>query len=150
MLYEVMLSLRLHLADRLPQLSKVQLLYDGVTLAGLGKPFVTIQTMPSPFEFVSAGRTSLRENLNFQLGVYASTYTEHMRLQAEVREVLLEAIPLYREDGTKTESTFVADVSEYTPMTNDDLANTTNNHRGYFDVSVELYRNVGKQSEIYQ
>lgn len=145
MLYEIMASLRFYLTSELPQLSKVQFMYDGVSLTGLQKPFATIESLAEPTSFVAMGRASLRESYVFQVGVFASDFTGGIQLQGAVKEALQKAVPFY--DGTLkiTDKTFVCDISDFTPIRNSDIANDTFDYHGYFDVSVTIYRDVGSK-----
>lgn len=143
MLFEIMLSLRLFLAEKIPELNDVQFIYDGVKLSELQKPFVTIESLNTPTEYVSAGRKSVREIYSFQVGVFTDDFTPLIMTQEKVKETLQSEVDLCGADLAKTGDTFVCNVSDFTPIRNDDLANVTNNFRGYFDVSVELYRDVG-------
>lgn len=143
MLYEIMASLRLYLATTLPELSKVQLMYDGISTSKLKKPFATIEYLSQPTTVLSAGRWSVQEVYTFQVGVFAEEYTELIQLQGIVKEKLQQEVPLYDAELVETSATFVCDVSDFTPIRNDDLANETSNHRGYFEVSITILRNVG-------
>lgn len=143
MLYEIMLSLRLHLSEQIPELTDVQFMYDGVELSGKQKPFVTIEDLPSPTLPLSAGRVSFQDTYVFQVGVFADSYTERVKLQAEVKEVLQRKIPLYDESNEQTGLMFQCDVSSFTPISNDDTAHDTFNFRGYYDVSVTMHRKLG-------
>lgn len=149
MLYEIMASLRFHLDVAVPELSKVQFMYDGINLTHLPKPFVTIEQLAGPTEIVSAGRTSLQETHAFQVGVFADNFGGFLKLQSRVKEALQREIAIYDEDLELTSNTFVCDISDFTPIRNADIENLTHDFHGYFDVSVRILRDVGS-SEFTQ
>jgi hypothetical protein len=142
MLYEIMASLRLHLSAELPEVSKVQFMHDGVSLTSLTKPFVTIEHLASPSQLVSAGRNSFQEAYSFQIGVFAEDFSSWLKLQETVRNHLRKEVPYYDESLTLTEDVFVCNVTDFTPIRNEDTANVTSDFRGYFDVSVGILRNA--------
>src|SRR5690606_42164624 len=65
------LSLRLYLSEQIPEATKVQMIYDGVSLKGLDKPFITLEDYAAPMSLMAAGRKSYSETYNIQLGVFA-------------------------------------------------------------------------------
>lgn len=143
MLYQVMASLRFHLTEKLPDLSKVQFMHDGVNLSSLKKPFATIEYLAEPTELISAGRMSVQETYHFQVGFFAANFETGLKQQSELKEALQEAVPLYNESLIKTNARFVCDVSDFTPIRNSDTANRTFDFHGYYDVSVSIIRDVG-------
>ena len=145
MIYEIMASLRLHLDSEVPELSKVQFIYDGVSLTDLTKPFVTIMQLAEPTEMISAGRTSFRETYNFQVGVFSDSFAGELKIRSSVKEALQTEVPFYNDLLTLTGDTFICDVSDYTPIRNTDTADATHDFHGYFDVSVTILRNVGSK-----
>ena len=142
--YSIMLSLRLYLAE-IDGIRDVKMIYDGQELTGLPKPFLTVESLQTNDSLLSAGRRSYEEIYRFQIGIFAQSIAERMKLEGSVKEALRnpEGIPLRTDSGILTDVVFHADVDGFTPLTNDDGANVTYNHRGYFDVSVRIYRNVG-------
>ena len=147
MLYEISLSLRKYLEAEVMEITKVQLLYDNISLSEIPKPFLTIDFLNDVVTVVASGRNSVSESYNFQIGVFANSYSELLRLKAKVQDVLAssDGVPLYDEADMLTGDRFVCDVVGFTRMPNDDIANETNNHRGYFDVAVRVLRNVGSK-----
>jgi hypothetical protein len=139
MLYDIMLSLRLHIQENLPELTAVKLIYDGVSLPE-EKPFVTIESLSVPTSRLSAGRISYQETYTLQVGVFANNIGHLYKLQESVKTLLLNSVPMHNSDKT-----FVCDVSDFTRIRNDDIANETDNHRGYFDVTVTILRDVGSK-----
>lgn len=145
MLYEIMLSLRLYLSEEFPELSDVQFMYEGVKISGKEKPFLTMEDLATPSQLLSAGQKSYDETYVLQIGLYARNYGERLKLQSRITESLRKAIPMYNDSFELTGESFVCDVNDFTTIGNDDLANVTNNFHGYFDVSVELLRDVGSK-----
>ncbi|MGR6115801.1 hypothetical protein ACTHHL_04315 [Aeribacillus composti] len=145
MLFEIMISLRMYLDSKITESTKTQMIYDGVKLTGLTKPFLTLQHLMANDLILAAGRTSYQSTYNFQIGVFARDFQELIKLQEKVATELRKPIPLYDETYTDTGKTFVCDVSDFSPIGNDDVASETFNFRGYFDVSVTILRDNGSK-----
>lgn len=146
MLFEIMLSLRLYLSEQIPEATKVQMIYDGVSLKGLDKPFITLEDYATPMSLMAAGRKSYSETYNIQLGVFAEDYEGRLLLQEKVKTALLgNPIPLYDETFTLTDQSFYCEMSDFTPIGSDDMADDTNKFRAYADVSVEILRDIGSK-----
>jgi hypothetical protein len=144
--YDVTYSLRMALEYALPEVNDVQLIYEGVNLTEIPKPFLTVEYLQGGGELVSAGRTSYVDAFNFQVGVFASGISERHRLESKVREVIREPYghTLYAFDETTgafeaTEENVVFIDNGFTPIANEDNSSETNNFRGYFDVGIEIY-----------
>jgi hypothetical protein len=144
--YDVMYSLRMALETNLPELNDVQMVYSGVSLSTIPKPFASIQYLQDSPELMAAGRESYRDTYNFQVGVFARDYNELHRLESKVRKVLREADghPLYVFD--ELTGVFVDlgvrepfDDNGFTPIGNDDSSEKTYDNHGYFDVAIEIY-----------
>lgn len=145
MLYGLALSIRMHLASSVTAAKEVVLMRDGITLSGRAKPFLTVEALGDTGFVLSAGHRSYEEEYPFQIGIRASNIGELLKLQGTVKELLRDpaGIPLYDDDAVATGKRVVVDVQGFTPMTNDDTSNDSDNHRGYLDISVTLLRNVG-------
>ncbi|PAE24077.1 hypothetical protein [Bacillus sp. 7894-2] len=145
MSYDVTYSLRKALESSVPEANDVQIIYEGVELTNIPKPYLTIEYITDSVEELSAGHRSYFDTYNFQVGVFANDVNELFRLESKVRKVLREpkGHTLYSYDEL-TES-FVDTGNKiplydngFTPIRNEDNSNITDNHRGYFDVSVEV------------
>lgn len=145
MITEIATSIRLNLEDRVPEVNDVQLIYDGSEVEADKKPVLTVEYLFDTRETMSAGMRSRDVTYSFQIGVFAKNISERFSLQEKVAEVLEnpDGLILYTETGIATDSSFYADVSAFTPMLNDDTASDTNNHRGYFDVSINVLKTYG-------
>lgn len=145
MLKEIIASIRLNISNDIPELNDVQLIYDGADLSEIEKPFATVEYLFDTREQLAAGMRYKEVIYSFQIGVFARDEIDILDLPEKIDEVLSnpEGLTLYTETGVATDTTFICDVSAFTPMHNDDTASDTNNHRGYFDVSVELLTTYG-------
>jgi hypothetical protein len=144
--YDVTYSLRKALETKLPEYNDVQMVYEGVKLSEIPKPFATIEYLQGGGELMAAGRTSYLDTYRFQVGIYARDINERHRLESKTRKILRDPdghlIYLFDEDT----ETFVDsgefkpfDVGIFTPIGNDDSSDSTNDFHGYFDVSIEIY-----------
>ncbi|WP_181349390.1 hypothetical protein [Thalassobacillus sp. CUG 92003] len=149
--FEIIYSIKTALETEIGEIATAQIIYDGVDLTKLDKPFATVEDLAINSELLSAGRTSYEDGYRFQVGVYANGYTERLKLQEKFATVLRAAdgIPYFDADLLPTGKHLLCDVSEFTPISNDEIANETNNHHGYFDVAVFILRNNG-ESEFTQ
>jgi hypothetical protein len=144
--YDVTYSLRVALETNVPEFTDVQMIYEGVTLTEIAKPFATVEYLQGGGELQSAGRTSYLDSFNFQVGLFARNISERHRLETKVREVIREPYghPLYAfnettglfEDSGKK---FVIDDNGFTPIGNEDSSAQTFDYHGFFDVAVEIY-----------
>jgi len=144
--YSIALSMRLFLAEYIPEMSDVKLLYDGVSLTGVSKPFLSVEYLVSNDSLLSAGRISYEEIYRYQVGLFATDIAERFRLEEKVKTVLRrpDGISIYSESGIATDTRFLCDVSAFTPISNPAGESETNDHHGYFDVAVDILRNTGE------
>lgn len=145
MSYDVTYSLRMALESGVPEANKVQIIYEGVELTNIPKPYLTIEYITDSVEELSAGHASYFDTFDFQVGIYANEVNEMHRLESKVRKVLREpkGHPLYTFDEPTESFVDTGDKiplydNGFTPIRNEDNSNITDNHRGYFDVSVEV------------
>lgn len=143
MIYEFLMSLRMYLEENVTEIDEVKVIRDGVSLQDTVKPFLTVQYLAENDELISAGHTSYGEIYRFQVGIYAVTYSERLKLEETVKTLLRETIPVYSESGIKTDTSFICDVSAFTPMASGEPTSDTNSNFGFFDVAVGIYRNNG-------
>lgn len=143
---ELTYTLRMALENNLPELNDVQIMYEGVSLTAIPKPFATVEYYQDVVEEEAAGHASYTDTYYFQVGVFANNVNELHRMQTKVRKVLRERLghPLYQinaETGAFEQSGVLVPFIDrgFTPMLNGDNSNLTNNHRGYFDVAIEIY-----------
>lgn len=134
-----------YLRKQIPEVSgRVTWIYDGVSLTGTERPFLTIESIAENDVLLAAGRRDFAETYTWQIGVRARSMAERERLTETVKTVLRQRnIPLIDTRGpapVETDQTFVADVIRTVPMPSDDLANETDRHRSYIDVEVSLQR----------
>lgn len=143
---DITYSLRKALEDNLPEITKAQIISDGVSLTDIEKPFLTIEYLDETPLVTATGRESYLDTYNYQVGVFARDISELLQLQTKVREVIREKYghTLYTFD-TQTD-TFVDsgdvlpfDDNGFTPIRNEDSSNTTFDHHGYFDVGARVY-----------
>lgn len=145
MIYEATYSLRRAIELGVPEANEVQIMYDGVDLTSIQKPFITVMYLQDSPEELSAGHRSYNDTINYQVGVHATNVSERYLLESKVRNVLRKpkGHTLYaydEESGVFTETDVKTPYYDngFTPMTNDDNSSQTNNHRGYFDVAIEI------------
>lgn len=143
--YGITLSIRQFLASFMPEAKEVVLMRDGVVLSGRAKPFLSVQNLGDINESIAAGRRSYEETYRFQVGVHANNIGELLRLKDKTKTLLRrpDGIELYDDKAVATGLRFNVDVEGFTPIYSDDTANETENHRGYFDISVTVYLNTG-------
>lgn len=147
-------SLRVALTSYVPELTEAQLIYDGAAISNTEKPFATVEyLLSSPPELLSAGRQTYSETYNFQVGLFAQDVFERSQLESKVKQMIRQpnGIPYY-EYNAQTQNfedsgdRILVDVGPFTPISNDDFSKTTFNHRGYFDMSVEIQRKTGEST----
>lgn len=143
--YGLTLSIRQFLDVYVPEANEVVLIRDGITLTGKAKPFLTVEYLGDDNESLSAGRTSYEETYRFQVGIRARDIAELLKMQGKVKTLLRrpDGIILYDDTAVATDKRFVVSVDGFTPIKNDDTSSDSENHRGYFDISVTLYRDTG-------
>lgn len=143
--YGLTLSLRQFLDVYIPEATEVVLMRDGISLSGRVKPFLTVEYLGDDGEILAAGRESYEETYYFQIGVRANNIAELLKYQGKVKTLLRrpDGITLYDDNAVATDKRFVVDVEGFTPIKNDDTSSDSDNHRGYFDVSVKIYRDTG-------
>jgi hypothetical protein len=144
--YDVTYSLRMALESDVPELNDVQMIYEGVDITTIPKPFATVEYLQGLPELMAAGRTSYLDTYNFQVGVFARDINERHRLEAKIRKVIRksEGHPLYEFDeqtGTFVDTGKLVPFDEngFTPVGNDDNSANTYDFHGYFDVGFEIY-----------
>lgn len=144
--YELLYSLRAVLSTEVPQLTDVQMIYDGApAMSDMEKPFATVQYLAENKTKLAAGRRSYEYAYRFQIGVYADSFANRLQLETLIDEALSapNGVPLFNSQLLPTGDYVLCDVDSFTPIANEDLSNKTNNHHGYFDVSVFLLREFG-------
>lgn len=146
MIYGFALSLRKFLDDYMPEATSVVLMRDGIKLTDYKKPFLTVEYLGDENELLSATRRSYEEVYYFQVGVRANDIAERFRFESKVKTILRrpDGIVFYDDNAAETDVRFHVDVGNFTPISNDDTSNTSDNFRGYFDVSITIYRNTGE------
>ncbi len=144
--FDITYSLRMALETNLPEVNKVQMIYEGVSLTGTPKPFVTIEYLQGGGDLVAAGRRSYVDTYNFQVGLFARNITERHLLEEKVREVLRkpDGHPIYLfDEETKnfidSGEKVPFDVGPFTPIGNEDSSSNTYDFHGYFDVGITIY-----------
>lgn len=141
MIREIATSLR----TNLEQVADAYYIVDRSQLTGKEKPFITVEFLFDTRTKLSAGGRSKDVEYTFQVGVFADSGEELLDLQKEVDDVLSNpaGITLYTKTGIPTDTKFECDVSAFTSIKNSDTHSDTNDHRGYFDVSVRILTTYG-------
>ncbi len=144
--YEFMYSLRMALEYGVPEANDVQIIYAGVNLTEIPRPFLTIDYLQALPEELSAGHRSYYDTYSFQIGVYARDVNEMYQLVSKVRRVLRErkGHPMYSYDETtgafeETDRLVPFYDNGFTPIGSDDNSDLTASNHGYFDVAIEFY-----------
>jgi dipeptidase len=144
LIHAITYSIIEHLRDKIPEVGgRVIWIYDGVTLTGREKPFITVAQLIDTSALLNAGRRDFAETYAFQIGIRARSTDERSRLSYKVAEELRTPIALYDTRGTSavlTDKTFVIDVNTITPITVDAVENETDYHHAYIDAEVLIYR----------
>jgi hypothetical protein len=138
-------SILAHLKTQVTAVSnRVTWIYDGVTLTGTVKPFLTIQPIIDGSTLNAAGRTSYTEVYTWQVGIFARNTTERARISEAVRTALRQpTITFINTTGATPVTTAVKlalDVGATTPIPVEDVNDTTNAHKAYVDVSITIMR----------
>jgi hypothetical protein len=144
MLHALQYSIIRHLRDNIAELQSVEWFFDGLSLTGKAKPFAVVEHMADQNELLAAGRRDFQEDYMWQIAIRTDSESELAKLKETVQQALRKQITLYETDGPAPVSAgfFYVDVNAFTPIRSDDPTNETDSHRGYFDVSVELEREV--------
>ncbi|TCM89602.1 hypothetical protein EV294_11267 [Paenibacillus sp. BK033] len=143
MIHAITYAIVEHLKASIPDVAqRVIWLYDGVSLTGRTKPFITVDQLINTGNAVAAGRRDYQQTYALQIGVYTRSVAERSKLPEVITKALREPIPLYDTDGTApvlTTQTFNADVTGITPISPEDVNDETNKHRAYLDVEIRYY-----------
>lgn len=139
------LSIRQFLDVYMPEATEVVLIRDGVTLSNRVKPFLTVEYLGDESGTISAGHKSYEETYHFQIGIRANTINELLKLKEKTKTLLRrpDGIVRYTDDAVATDERFIVHVTGFTPIKNDDTSSESENHRGYLDAHVTLYRDTG-------
>lgn len=145
MIHALTYSIVEHLRNQIPEVGdRVIWRYDGVELTGREKPFITVEQLVDTSETLAAGRRDYSETFALQIGVFTRNVGERSQLSYSVAQALRQTnIPFYDTSGPApilTSQTFVADVTDITPMPPEDINDETNRHRIYIDVEITYYR----------
>lgn len=145
MIHALTFSLLAHLRTQVLEVgNRVTWMFDGVSISGTEKPFLTIESITDTNALIAAGRRDYEETYAWQIGVRGRTIAERERLTETVRTALRQRnipfIDTRTNPPTESTQTFVADVIRTQPMPSDDISNETDRHRTYIDVEVAIYR----------
>lgn len=145
MIHALTYSIVEHLKASIPDVAqRVVWLYDGVTLTGKVKPFITVEQLVNNGAVMAAGRRDYSQTYALQIGAYTRSVAERSKLPEVIERALREPIPLYNTDGASpvlTTQTFAASVTSITPIIPEDVNDETNKHRAYLDVEITYYVN---------
>lgn len=151
MLHALTYSIIAHLKANVPALKDVVWMYDGISLTGRSKPYVTVEQMQENMDVLAKERAYYEVIYRFQVGLRANSISERSRLTEAVRQALMKPnIQLLNTNGPAPVSAgfFYCDVTAVVPMPVEDMANETDKHRVYFDVEVPaIYRNGSDKFE---
>jgi len=153
MLHALTYSIITHIKTHMSDVTNVIWMYDGVSLTNVSKPFSTVEQMPTNVESLSAGHEDFEEIYRFQIGLHTRSVSERSKLTEKLTTVLRQKnISFFDTSGSAPVSAgfFVCDVTGVTPIPVDDVADTTNQHRVYFDVEVTVYRQNGDSINFTQ
>jgi hypothetical protein len=144
MLHALQYSIIRHLDEAVPELQSVLWFRDGLSPTGKAKPFAVVEYMADQNEMIAAGRQDFGETYRWQIAVRVNSEGELAKLKETVLQALRKQITLYETDGPAPVSagSFYVDVDGFTAIRSDDPTNETDSHRGYFDISVELAREL--------
>lgn len=144
MLHALQYSIIRHLNENVAELQSVEWFRDGLSLTGKARPFAVVEHMADLNELLAAGRRDYQEYYRWQVAVRANSEGELAKLKETIQQALRKEITLYNTNGPAPISAgfFYVDVNAFTPIRSDDPTNETDSHRGYFDISVELEREV--------
>ena len=148
MLHAITYSIVTHLKTAVPALKDVVWLYDGISLTGRAKPFMTVEQMQSDQNVTTKGREYFERIYHFQLGLMAESITQRSQLSDVINNALLQPniklLDTSQFPATDAGS-FYCDVLAITPMPVESVTDDTNKHRVYFDVEVYALFKQGEQ-----
>ncbi|MRX54700.1 hypothetical protein GJU41_12020 [Bacillus idriensis] len=151
MLHALTYSVITHLKATVPALKDVVWMYDGITLTGRTKPYVTVEQMQENMDVLAKERAYYEVIYRFQIGLRTNSISERSRLTEAVRMALMQPnIQLLNTNGPAPVSAgyFYCDITAVVPMPVDEMANETDKHRVYFDVEIiTQYRNGSDKFE---
>lgn len=153
MQYDITYSLRMALETYLPEITKAEIMRDGIDLNTLTKPYATVEYIQTLAELMSAGRTSYRDDLAYSIGIFARDINELNRLETKARNTVIrraDGIPFFMYDYTeekfvRTEHRLVLEETSFTPMGADDSTKESEYYKGYFVISVDVLRTMGEE-----
>lgn len=145
---EILVSLRIYLDEVVERATQVLVMRDGLSLSKATKPFITIGYIVTNSSLDAAGRTNYSETYRYQVSLFETSNSALMQLQDAVATALRDAdgIPVRDTKGVLMNQNVLVDISEFTPLPNDDTANDTYNNHGTFVVSTEIYRDNGSKT----
>jgi len=114
--------------------------FDGVKLPVV-KPFITVEQMPSSESVVSKMRDAARSIYRFQVGLHTQSMTERTRKQDEIKRIFVfDTFDLL--DTTQIPApvigSFCVDLTGITPISPESVSDTTNYHKVYFDIEIDV------------
>ncbi|PGC86519.1 hypothetical protein [Bacillus toyonensis] len=111
--------------------------YDGVSLTGKAKPFLTIESLTGTIERYS--KDNYARNHLIQIGVYSDTVSNRNELQDRIID-RLERRPIDLYDTSLKAPTLVgflyAEVSSFEPIPQEDGTQVTAKHRSFITITI--------------
>lgn len=139
-------SILTHIKTSIPVLKSVAWIYDGITISGREKPFMSVEQMPGSNTNLSKDRTQYEETFRYQIGLYATSMSERTKLEETVKTILRQPKIVFLNTSGATpiaSGFFYCDLLSMTPLPVESVADETNKHRVYFDIEVVVHRTNG-------
>jgi hypothetical protein len=144
MIHNLTYSLISHLKTKIPTLTDIVWIYDGVSLTSKVKPFGTIEQMQANTNVIDKERDYFETIYRFQIGVHANSISERSKLQESVKLALLQPNIAYLDTSKPspppTIGYFYCDVLSEVPVPVESATDNTNKHKVYFDVEVYVQK----------
>ncbi|MGH1053007.1 hypothetical protein [Bacillus cytotoxicus] len=130
---DVMYSLKKSLEEVAPTIW----VYDGVSLTGKEKPFLTIESLTGTIDRYS--KDNYARNHLIQIGVYSDTVSNRNELQDRIID-RLERRPIDLYDTSSKTPTLVgfldAEVSSFEPVPQESVEQVTAKHRSFTTITI--------------
>jgi hypothetical protein len=137
MLHSIQYSIIRHLKSKLPELTNVVWLYNGVNVTKEKFPFVTVENLITSSRVLDKLYQYEADTYNFQIGAYSATHSENAKLGDKIKRALMkEPIELFDTDVNDVIGSFRVDVTNIMPITTENIESETSKHRRYIDATV--------------
>lgn len=125
---------------------RVDWVFDGYKYPA-EKPFVTVEQMQNNIDTLTKQREAIQTIYRFQVGLHAKSATERARLQEQIKRIFLfDEITFLDTNKSPALASgfFMCDLTGVVPMPANDISNTSDYHRVYFDIEIDAKHYKGE------